>query len=195
MKRHHWKRLFFLLLGINIAIVLLIIFLFILLIKSPNEEMKIPETETAQNDVRFTIQTNKQDLNRLINHYLKEEYSGSLDYKVLLTDEVELYGNIPVFSENVEMKLTFEPVALENGDLELQQKAISIGKLTLPVPLVLKFIQSSYPIPDWVTIQPNEEKVYMELQNMKLKSDLKVRVHEFDLKNNDIEFSLQVPME
>ena len=88
-----------------------------------------------------------------------------------------------------------EPVALENGDLELQQKAISIGKLTLPVPLVLKFIQSSYPIPDWVTIQPNEEKVYMELQNMKLKSDLKVRVHEFDLKNNDIEFSLQVPME
>jgi uncharacterized protein YpmS len=157
--------------------------------------MKIPETEMVQNDVRFTIQTNKQDLNRLINHYLKEEYSGSLDYEVLLTDEVELYGNIPVFSENVEMKLTFEPVALENGDLELQQKAISIGKLTLPVPLVLKFIQSSYPIPDWVTIQPDEEKVYMELQNMKLKSDLKVRVHEFDLKNNDIEFSLQVPME
>ncbi|HVH95635.1 MAG TPA: DUF2140 family protein [Bacillus sp. (in: firmicutes)] len=44
-------------------------------------------------------------------------------------------------------------------------------------------------------MQPGEEKVYMELQNMKLKSDLKVRVHEFDLKNNDIEFSLQVPME
>ena len=86
--------------------------------------MKIPETEMVQNDVRFTIQTNKQDLNRLINHYLKEEYSGSLDYEVLLTDEVELYGNIPVFSENVEMKLTFEPVALENGDLELQQKTI-----------------------------------------------------------------------
>ena len=192
---HHWKRLFSLLLGINIAFVLLIILLFVLLIKSPSEDVKAPETETVQNDVRFTIQTNKQDLNRLINHYLKEEYSGSLDYEVLLTDEVELYGNIPVFSENVEMKLTFEPVALENGDLELQQKTISIGKLTLPVPLVLKFIQSSYPIPDWVTIQPNEEKVYMELQNMKLKSDLKVRVHEFDLKNNDIEFLLQVPME
>jgi uncharacterized protein YpmS len=192
---HHWKRLFFLLLGINIAFVLLIILLFVLLIKSPSEDIKAPETEMVQNDVRFTIQTNKQDLNRLINHYLKEEYSGSLDYEVLLTDEVELYGNIPVFSENVEMKLTFEPVALENGDLELQQKTISIGKLTLPVPLVLKFIQSSYPIPDWVTIQPNEEKVYMELQNMKLKSDLKVRVHEFDLKNNDIEFLLQVPME
>lgn len=177
------------------AFVLLIILLFVFLIKGPNEDIKIPETEKVQNDVRFTIQTNRQDLNTLINHYLKEEYSGSLDYKVLLTDEVELYGNIPVFSENVEMKLTFEPVALENGDLELQQKTISIGKLTLPVPLVLKFIQSSYPIPDWVTIQPNEEKVYMELQNMKLKSDLKVRVNEFDLKNNDIEFSLQVPME
>ena len=145
--------------------------------------------------MNFHLKTNKQDLNTWINYYLTKEYTGSFEYKVLLTDEVVLYGEIPIFNEKVEMKLTFEPVVLENGDLELQQKTISIGKLTLPVTLVLKFIQSSYSVPDWVTIQPNEKKVYMKLQNMKLKSELKVSVQEFDLKNNDIEFLLQVPME
>jgi uncharacterized protein YpmS len=162
---------------------------------NPIEEGKVPNQNAVQNDVLFQVKTNKQDLNQLINHYLEEELSGSFDYEVLLTDEVELYGDIPVFSESIEMKLTFEPKALENGDLELQQKNISIGKLTLPVHFVLKFIQGSYTLPDWVTIQPNEEKVYVSLQNMKLKSNLKVRVDEFNLKNDDIEFSLLVPMD
>ena len=111
-----------------------------------------------------------------------------------LNDEVELSGELPVFSETIDMKLTFEPKALENGDLILEQKNIFIGKLKLPVPLVMKFVRDSYQLPDWVTIQPNEERMYVSLQNMKMKSDLKVRVAEFDLKNDDIEFSLKVPM-
>jgi len=195
LKELQWKRLFFLLFGINIAIILFVVLLVSILMSNPIEEGKVPNQNTFQNDVLFQVKTNKQDLNRLINHYLEEEFSGSFDYEVLLTDEVELYGDIPVFNDSIEMKLSFEPNALENGDLELQQKNISIGKLTLPVPLVLKFIQGSYALPDWVTIQPNEEKVYVSLQNMKLKSDLKVRVDEFNLKNDDIKFSLQVPVD
>lgn len=165
------------------------------MLESPSEEIKIPKQNIVQNDVFFQIKTNKQDLNRVINHYLEEEFSAAIDYEVLLTDEVELYGTLPVFSSNVDLKLTFEPHALENGDLELQQKNISIGRLNLPVPLVLKFVQNSYSLPDWVMIQPNKEKVYVSLQNMKLKSNSKVRVDEFDLKNDRITFSLQLPMD
>lgn len=195
MKKHHWKRLFFLLLGINIAVLLFLFVFLAIMLESPSEEIKIPKQNIVQNDVFFQIKTNKQDLNRVINHYLEEEFSAAIDYEVLLTDEVELYGTLPVFSSNVDLKLTFEPHALENGDLELQQKNISIGRLNLPVPLVLKFVQNSYSLPDWVMIQPNKEKVYVSLQNMKLKSNSKVRVDEFDLKNDRITFSLQLPMD
>jgi uncharacterized protein YpmS len=195
LKKHHWKRLFFLLLGINVAILLFLSVFLAIMLKSPSEETKIPNHNAVQGDVFFQIKTNKQDLNRVIKHYVEEEFSSVFDYEVLLTDEVELYGTLPVFSSDVDLKLTFEPHALENGDLELQQKNISIGKLNLPVPLVLKFVQSSYSLPDWVMIQPNEEKVYVSLQNMKLKSNSKVRVDEFNLKNDQITFSLQIPMD
>lgn len=192
---HHWKKLFFLLLGVNIAIILAVVIFFIQIVSVDEEGAKIPQHQNAkQNDVVFPVQTNKKDLNRVINHYLKEEFSSPFNYEVLLTDEVELSGFIPVFDNTVKMKLTFEPKALENGDLELSQKSISIGKLPLPVPLVLKFVQDSYPLPEWVLIRPNEEKVYVSLQNLKLKSNFKVRADEFNLKNDQIRFSLLLPM-
>lgn len=195
MKKYHWKRLFFLLLGMNIAVLLFLVIYLAIMLKSPSEDMKIPNQHLVQDDVFFQVKTNKRDLNRVIDHYLEEEFSAAFDYDVLLTDEVELSGMLPVFSSTVDLKLTFEPHALENGDLELQQKNISIGRLNLPVPLVLKFVQDSYSLPDWVMIQPNEEKVYVSLQHMKLKSNLKVRVDEFNLKNDQIIFSLQLPMD
>lgn len=195
LKKHRWKKMFILLLGINISVIIGIIIFMTIVINSANNETKLPDPLTIdQNDVVFPIQTNKRDLNRLINHYLEEEFSSPFDYEVLLADEVELEGSLPVFNSSVNMKLTFEPRALENGDLELIQKSISIGQLHLPVPLVLKFVRDSYPLPEWVIIQPSEEKVYVSLQNLKLKSNLKVRVDEFNLEKDQIQFSLQLPI-
>lgn len=161
----------------------------------PIKDSDEPKQELLQEeDVKFQIQTNKADLNRIINHYIEQEgLQSPIEYEVVLNDEVELYGTMKVFTQDIEMKLTFEPEALENGDVILKQKSISIGKIQLPVPYVLKFVRDQYDFPSWVNIQPNDEQVYVELQKMKLKSDIKVKVNKFDLKNNDIRFTLLVP--
>lgn len=159
-----------------------------------DETEPLKEQSTAKEDVKFEIKTNKADLNRIINHYIEQEgLKSPIEYEVMLNDEVELYGTMKVFTQDIEMKLTFEPEALENGDLILKQKSISIGKIQLPVSYVLKFVRDQYDFPSWVTIQPNDELVYVALQKMKLKSDIKVKVNKFDLKNNDIRFTLLVP--
>jgi uncharacterized protein YpmS len=192
MIKNKWKIGFFILLGLMAAAILFIW----ILIASPVEETKLePGTNGSnQDDVAFNVSTNKRDLNRVINHYLEEEAKNSqMDYQVLLTNEVELYGTLPLFSQELELKLTFEPQALENGDLILNQRSISVGKLNLPVSTVLKFVRDSYDMPDAVEIQPKEERVYVSMQRLKLKSDIKVRVNEFDLKKNNIKFTLLVP--
>ena len=192
MKKNKWKIGFFILLGVMIAAILSIW----VLISSPVEEAKTePGSNASDNDdVAFNVSTNKRDLNRVINHYLEEEAKNSnINYQVLLTDEVELYGTLPLFSQELELKLTFEPQALKNGDLILNQRSISVGRLNLPVSTVLKFVRDSYDLPDAVAIQPKEERVYVSMQNLKLKSDIKVRVNEFDLKKDNIKFTLLVP--
>lgn len=192
MKVQKWRKLFFLLLGINI---LAMIILFILVNLQTVDDEYIAKNIKSDHYVPFKIQTNKQDLNQVINHYLEEEgLTGGIDYQVILNEEVELYGSIPVFSQDVQMKLTFEPQALENGDIVLQQKSISVGELQLPVSYVLKFVGKEYKLPNWVAIQPNEERIYVSLQNLKLKSDVKVKVDEFNLQNDDIRFTLMVPV-
>ena len=195
MKGFNWKRLFILLLGLNVALVFLLFTFFLFMINDTGNETKIPTINPTHKQVALQIKTNKQDLNRVINHYLEKELHSTYDYQVLLTDQVELYGAIPIFNEELNVKLTFEPKPLENGDLELQQKNMSIGNLSLPPSLVLKFIQNSYSLPEWIMIQPSKEKIYVSLNTFKLKSNFKVLVDEFNLKDDDIRFSLQLLMD
>lgn len=192
MNGKRWKLLFLLLFGINLIIfITLLVFISI----PAKDEQYLSAKLKTDGYVPFTVQTNKQDLNDLINHYLNEEgLALANDYKVILNDAVILSGSVPVFSQNIQIKLTFEPKALENGDIVLQQKSVSVGQLQLPVSYVLKFISEYSKLPKWVHIQPNEEKIYVSLQNMKLKSNFKVKVDEINLKEDDIRFTLMVPV-
>ena len=190
--KNKWKTGFFLLLGF---IVLIVIILLSLIMIPSNENGKVQQTIPNNKNVSFEVKSNKADLNVLINQYIKKEAADSpIEYSIQLQDEVELYGTLQFFSQEVDLKLTFEPEALENGDLILRQKQISIGHLQLPVPVVLKFIRDSYDIPSWITIRPNDEEMYVNLHDLKLKSDTKVRVNTFDLKRDNIAFTLLVPI-
>jgi uncharacterized protein YpmS len=190
--KNKWKKGFLLLLGINILIIILVSSL--ILIPS-NENRKMDQKESNKDTVSFYIKSNKNDLNQLINHYLKKEVAGSpADYEVKLGNEVELYGEIPFFSEKLDMKLAFEPLALENGDLLLKQRSISIGRLHLPVATVLQFIRDNYKLPHGVDIRPNQKFIYVHMSQLKLKSDIKVKVNKFDLQKDNIAFTLLVPV-
>lgn len=190
---NHWRNGFFILLGIDL---LIIVTLFVMVMKPGNNINIPPESKEPTGEyVPFYIQSNKQDLNKLVNYYLQKEASGSpIDYRVVLGNEVELYGTMPMLSEALDLKMTFVPQALENGDLILRQKSISVGSLNLPVPYVLEFIAENYKLPAGVTISPNEKLVYISMQNLKLQDNAKVKVNKFDLNKNDIAFTLLVPV-
>jgi uncharacterized protein YpmS len=191
--KNKWKRGFFLLLGLNGFIVILLISLILI---PADEKGKINQSIPDNNSVSFDVKSNKADLNRLINQYIKKEAADSpIQYSVQLQNEVELYGKLQFFSEELDMKLTFEPEALDNGDLVLKQKSISVGSLPLPVSYVLKFIKENYKLPNGVDIQPNDKRIYVYMQDLKLKSDVKIKANRFDLKKDDIAFSILVPVE
>ena len=190
--KNKWKIGFLTLLGI---ILLLAIIIISLILNPSADEQNIDTKELEGEHVSFHVQSNKNDLNKLINHYLQEEALNSpIEYQVLLDEEVELYGTIPVFSEEIKMKLTFEPEALENGDLMLRQKSMSLGSLPVPVSYVLKFIGQNYQLPKGVEIRPDDQLIYVHMQQIALKSDTKIKVDKFDLKNDQIGFTILVPV-
>lgn len=192
--KNKWKTGFFLLLGLNLFIVIILSSLIMI----PADDDKGNRKQPAPNNknVSFEVISNKSDLNVLINQYINKEAADSpIDYSVQLQDEVELYGTLPFFSQEVDLKLSFVPEALENGDLVLKQKSISVGSLPLPVSYVLKFIKENYKLPNGVEIQPNEKMIHVNMQQLKLKSDVKIKVNRFDLVKDDIAFTILVPVE
>ncbi|KAB2333570.1 YpmS family protein [Bacillus mesophilum] len=193
MKKNKWKLFFFVLLGLNLALFVLLA----VLIYTPTEHQAYEPKELNESAYApFSISANKQDLNGVINHYLESEgMTGAFDYQIFLNDDVELIGSLPVFTQEIQMKLAFEPTALENGDIVLEKKEMSVGQLQLPASYVMKFVKDNYDIPEWVEIVPSEERIYVALTDMKLKSDVKVKVNEFDLEQDDIRFSLLVPVQ
>ncbi|WP_175991291.1 YpmS family protein [Bacillus sp. Marseille-Q1617] len=191
--KNKWKVAFFALLGALLAGFIIIL----LMVFAPAKDDELPENKANNNkEVGFDVRSNKDDLNLIIEHYIEEEgLKGPVEYDVKLRDDVELHGSVPVFTSDIDFELKFEPKALENGDILLKQKSISVGTLNLPVSYVLKVIRDSYNFPEWVKIQPNDELIYVSLQDMKLKSDIKVRAKEFDLEEDNIMFRLLVPVD
>lgn len=190
--KNYWKIAFFVLAVLNMLVV---VGIGLLLFLSSDQNKKFPDTVSEKGDYsEFTIETRKDDLNELINYYIeKEGLNGPIHYNVFLTDEVELYGEVSVFSQSLQLKMTFEPKALENGDLVLEQKNVYLGDVKLPVSYILKFIRDAYKLPTWVIIQPNDQQVYVALQQMRLNNGIQVRVHEFDLAEDRISMRMLVP--
>jgi len=186
-----WKVAFLTLVGV---LVVCIIFLAILIFKPVEKSPIIKKKE--REEVPFAVTTNREDLTKLINHYLeKEGLNGPIHYEINIADQVELYGTLPIFNTDIQMKLSFEPIALENGDLLLKQKEISIGQLPLPVSYVMNFIANQYNFPEWVDINPEDEEIYVHLTKMDLKNGMLIEAITFDLEQNIIQFNLLLPTE
>lgn len=187
-----WKFLFLTLLALNLVCVLI----FFGLLFAPNKEVDTKENVVSTDHVNLSVETNKEDLTRVINNFLKKEAKDNpLNYKVLLTERVMLLGTITVFGKEIDMVMTFKPEVIENGDLLLQQEAFTVGQVSLPVSFVLRYINDYYNLPEWVQIDSKKQDIYVYLSEMKMKSDMKVAVETFDLSKDELRFKLQVPID
>ena len=188
-----WKKRFIFLSTINgVMLLFLAIYLYSPI---PETELELASEEyKTENSSQFVVRTTKQNLNNLVNAYLdnllvntKHQYSINLD------DDVQLFGELPIFSSTVPLLIHLEPIVQENGDLVLKQKSISVGQLQLPNKKIMQYIEKYLPVPEWVVINPKDEEIYVKVTEMEIKSNFKVGVEQFDLEANNIAFEFDVP--
>lgn len=192
-KRNIWKWLFWILLSGNI----LLFFMFMIIFSGNHGQNKYsPSIEITRKDkAELVVKTDKEDLNGIIHHYLeKKQKSGPIRYTILLTEKVEFYGEIEVFSKKFQLQMIFQPKVLDNGDILLKQQSLSLGGVKLPVQFILSFIRDYYELPNWVYIHPDEKQIYVALQEMELENGAQIKVNELDLQSNNIELTMFIPV-
>lgn len=188
-----WKKRFIALCVANAVVALF--FLFYLYSPIPKTEIeKSGDAYKEENSSQFIVRTTKKNLNNLVNAYLDKLLADTAhQYTINLDDDVELLGELPLFTTTVPLLIHFEPLVQKNGDIILKQKSISVGLLQLPNKKVMRYIEKYLPVPEWVIINPREEEIYVKVTEMEIKSNFKIAVEQFDLEGNNIAFKINVP--
>lgn len=194
-KRDLWRKRFFILAIINAVVFVGLIFYLYSPVPSKKFDIREKQWET-KTGTEFVIRTSKQNLNDLVNAYLDKLLSQTKqNFTVVLDEDVELYGELPVFSTTVPLLIRFDPIVQDNGDIALKQKSISVGQLKLPNKKIMQYVDRFLPTPEWIIIDPKEEEIYVKITEMDIQSNLDVKIEQFDLAKNNIAIRLRVPYE
>src|SRR5699024_3938643 len=115
----------------------------------PKTELEITSNEYKnENSSEFVVRTTKQNVNNLVNAYIDKLLANSKhQYTVNIDEDVQLLGELPIFSTTVPVLIHFDPVVQKNGDLVLEQKSISVGNLKLPNKKIMQYIKKYLPVP------------------------------------------------
>ena len=185
-----WKIAFFTLAGAIILVVALLMYV----VTMPAEEVETPEPAQADGNT-IIVQTTAKEFEAITKQYLSSVLDKSpLPVEVEMNDQIQLYSTLTIFSVDVPITMDFEPI-VEEGNIVLKQTAVNVGKLNIPPQTVLKLMKDSIEFPSWITVNPNDEEIYVDLSRINIASGSRVRAKEIDLRNDHIVLEVIVPVE
>lgn len=191
-KINGWMVAFFVLLGVVIGSGIVVANR----ILEPREVLTSNSAKLVERDGSpvVTIESTKQQVNELIAFYLQDysEKSG-LDYTFTLENQALLNGQFKVLRMPVNFYLYFDPYVMENGNVQLKAKSLSIGTLGVPIKEVMKLVKRSYKLPSWIEIKPSDGTVLIRLDQFRMQNGLFIKAEKIDLVDDEIKASLYLP--
>lgn len=191
-KVNGWMVAFLVLLGIVLgsgAVIIQRIF-------EPREVLTTNSAKLVERDGNpvVNITSTKKQVNELMAFYLQEykEKSG-LDYTFTLENQALLNGEFKILGMPVNFYLYFDPYVMENGNVQLKAKSLSIGTLGVPIKEVMKVVKRSYKLPTWVEVKPSEGTVLIRLDQFQMQNGLFIKAEKIDLVDDEIKASLYLP--
>lgn len=160
-----WKYLFFFLLALIIGGGIFLI----KEITSKREDIKVVDEYKAwdKKDAAFLLSMNKEQVNKLINKYLSEFLDNeTIKYGFILEERALFTGQYKIFDEEVSFYLYFEPNVLEDGNVLLKAKSLSIGTLEIPISTIMSYIKNNYSLPEWVVVDAENESITLNLDKI-----------------------------
>ncbi|SFS47666.1 Uncharacterized protein YpmS [Halolactibacillus miurensis] len=187
-----WHRRFILLALIN-GVLIVTLFVFLLLTPPVSDALPDP-TYQEELGAKFTVETTKSDLNDLINTYINQVLkTNQANFDVIVDNDIQLNGELYAFGVPIPLRVTMDPVVMDNGDIVLKMNTLSLGLLDLPRGRILHYINRQVETPDWLYFDSENEQIYLAVTSIEIDSNLRFRVDALDLSTDSIIFTFTVP--
>ncbi|WP_160112649.1 YpmS family protein [Salicibibacter kimchii] len=168
----NWKMAFFILIGINTAVIASF-WLLLSPIGSDSAPEKIPEGEmpSQQEEVFFTAETSVDQ----IRSYMHSETGEAIDIH-MEDGEIIFTGTYTFFGMDVDLNLHLVPTVAESGNLRLEENGIAIGPLNVPSSAVLRAVSEQADLPQFVHVYPQEGVIDVHLNDIDIGDNLYLRI-------------------
>lgn len=187
-----WLVILLIILGIIIGLISIV--LFRIGSKREGESTQIVAGE-KRTEATFQVQLTKKQTNELMNYYLNEYQKDSkVKYNFVLENQAMLQGTFPFLGHDLNFYLYFEPSVLNNGDVQLKAKSISIGTLSLPISELMGYVKSKFKLPEWVEVNTKDEQITLHLSEFQLKGGMYIGAEKIDLVGDEIRFNVFLPV-
>ena len=187
-KINWWKWGFLLILAINVAFVGVIASRLIQVREPAAEKVSSKKTDSVKVG---TFSTNREQLNETVAAYLKEYQTDRMSYTVYATSSAIMFeGKYTLLGYEVPLYIYFQPSRLSSGAVQLTITSFSVGTLSLPESEVLKYIKSTYQLPSFVKVLPDESAININIQHLKNDADLYLKATTIDLVGGQFNFDI-----
>lgn len=186
-----WKIAFLALIGVLVGCLL---FIGIRATQVREPDFDSSKTEKRSGNPVLTIQSDKEQINELIAFYLNDfQKNSEVTYDFYLENEAMLAGNFKILGHPIQFNLYFDPYVMDDGNVQLKAKSLSIGTLGLPIRDILQFVKRDYKLPDWVEVVPEEKYILLRLDKFQMQNGLFIRADKINLIDDDIRVSIYLP--
>lgn len=155
----------------------------------PTNNQNINNSATNSFDVVLT----KEQINRLAEHYLpavKKPANSKLGF--VIDKHANIYGTVTVLGQALDVGISMDPKVDKNGNITLDARKINVGQLSLPAGLVLGIFKRTYQLPTWVNIEPRQQKIVLELNQLQAINGLHFKAKTIDIQDNRFVFEGKV---
>ncbi|WP_196811974.1 YpmS family protein [Schleiferilactobacillus shenzhenensis] len=154
-----------------------------------------PKVTTVAGAPSLTVALDRKQVNQLTQHYLDDYLKDSkIKYQFRVEEtSVLLVGTVQFLGSPIQFNLVLMPYVQDNGDVQLRAKQLAIGSLNVPVSFVLGFIQSSYKLPQWVSVDSKHSAIMLHLTKFKTAAGFQVTAKRLDFADDQFVFNVYLP--
>ncbi|MCR6110231.1 YpmS family protein [Bacillus sp. A301a_S52] len=148
-----------------------------------------PPKISNKDGASFSVETSREDLNFWLQNELNNEEEAEF-YSIYIDDAVYFEATVDAFGITLPIYMVLSPHVTEEGNVELLEESFSVGNISLPSTRVFELIESRTDLPEWISVIPNEQKLYVNVREG-ISEDVEIKVTSFDLSLNDIRFDIR----
>ena len=162
----------------------------------PGQDERISHYHNQDQDpYQLQMALDTQEVERLINDYVRTLEMENLTLQVAVQDRLEIHTRYEFLNREWPFTIYLLPEVTEEGNVILQVADFRMGQLPVPETWLIKILNTSINWPSWIEPDETAQTIDLYFDQQVFADDFQVKVTQIDLENEVLAFDFLIASE